>query len=41
MFDQEMHKTLRIFAVLIFAAWIISSPYSGWWILLACMITGL
>jgi hypothetical protein len=32
---------IRALAVLIFAAWIISSPYSGWWILLAIIIMDL
>jgi hypothetical protein len=34
-------KTFRIIAVLAFTVWIIASPYSGWWILLAIMIAGL
>jgi hypothetical protein len=37
----ELHKTVRIIAVLAFSVWIIMSPYSGWWILLAIMIAGL
>lgn len=33
-------QTIRVLAVLVFTAWIIVSPYSGWWILLACLIAG-
>ena len=38
---DEFNKTIRILAVLAFAVWIITSPYSGWWIVLACLIAGL
>ena len=38
---SEDTKTLRILAVLAFTVWIITSPYSGWWILLAMLIAGL
>ena len=38
---NELNKTVRILAVLAFAVWIIMSPYSGLWIILACMIAGL
>jgi hypothetical protein len=34
-------RVLAVLAVLAFAVWIIQSPYSGWWILLAAMIAGL
>ena len=30
---SEINKTFRIVAVLVFAGWIIQSPFSGWWIL--------
>jgi hypothetical protein len=36
-----MNNTIKVLAVLLFAAWIITSPYSGWWILLAILIAGL
>ena len=36
----SMNNTIRVIALLIFAAWIIQSPYSGWWIVLAAMIVG-
>jgi len=38
---KEFNQTLRILAVLAFAVWLIQSPYSGWWILVAIMIAGL
>ena len=39
--SEQINKTIRILAVLAFSVWIISSPYSGWWIVLACIIAGL
>jgi hypothetical protein len=39
--SNDWNKTVRILAVLAFSVWIIQSPYSGWWILLAVMIAGL
>lgn len=39
--NKDWHTTIRILAVLAFAVWIIQSPYSGWWIVLAAMIAGL
>jgi hypothetical protein len=41
MMNKDWHTTIRILAVLAFAVWIIQSPYSGWWIVLAAMIAGL
>ena len=41
MFNKAWHETIRILSVLAFSVWIISSPYSGWWILLAMIIAGL
>jgi len=31
-------NTIKALALLAFTAWIITSPYSGWWIVLAAMI---
>jgi hypothetical protein len=39
--NEQINETIRILAVLAFAVWIIISPYSGWWILLACIISGI
>ena len=38
---SNWNQTIRILAVLAFAVWIIQSPYSGWWIILAVAIAGL
>jgi hypothetical protein len=38
---EDWHKTIKVLAVLAFTVWIIISPYSGWWIILACMIAGM
>lgn len=37
---KHVSYTIRALAVLAFAVWIIQSPYSGWWIVLAAMIMG-
>lgn len=39
--SDNLSVTVRGLAVLAFAVWIIQSPYSGWWIILAAMIMGL
>jgi len=36
-----MAGTFKVIALLVFTAWIITSPYSGWWILLAIFIAGM
>ena len=36
-----MGGAIKVIALLYFTAWIITSPYSGWWILLAIFIAGL
>lgn len=33
-----MWDTIRVLGLLLFAAWIIQSPYSGWWIVLGMLI---
>jgi hypothetical protein len=36
-----MAGAIKFIALLIFTGWIITSPYSGWWILLAIFIAGM
>jgi hypothetical protein len=36
-----MAGAIKVVALLIFTWWIITSPYSGWWILLAIFIAGM
>lgn len=38
---EHFSYTLRVLAVLAFTVWIIQSPYSGWWIVLAAVLAGL
>lgn len=39
--DEEFYRTIRTLYLLMFSTWIISGPYSGWWIILAVIIVGL